>query len=129
VQCEPGSYRAGWVPFGQGSSCSSCGVGVFAAATDRVLQYDLVTGVPEQFAVTTTSDDCCEYTGLSVGRPDTISIVFSCTYCKQRMQLQLQQSRAEGMYYSSLVSCRMPRLGGNTPATSVGGIWFVTRRD
>jgi hypothetical protein len=38
-------------------------VGVFAAATDRVLKYDLVTGVTEDVAVTTASDDCCEYHG------------------------------------------------------------------
>ena len=60
VPCEPGAYRDGWVPAEQAARCTSCGSGVSADKTDRVIQYDLVTGALSYLPVTTSASDCCE---------------------------------------------------------------------
>lgn len=58
VPCEAGSYRSSWTP--GAPSCSSCGSGVAADKTDRIIQYDLLTGAMAYVPVTTAPDDCCE---------------------------------------------------------------------
>ena len=58
--CPDGSFRADWKPAAEASSCTLCGVGVLADKTDRVTKYNLVSGVPQEIPVTTSSDDCCE---------------------------------------------------------------------
>lgn len=60
VPCESGAYREGWLPPELASSCTSCGSGIFADKTDRVMQYDLVTMAPSYLPVTTSSGDCCK---------------------------------------------------------------------
>jgi hypothetical protein len=60
VPCEAGAYRSGWTAPGLATSCVSCGVGVFADKTDRIIQYNLVTNQVEFVAVTTEPDDCCK---------------------------------------------------------------------
>jgi len=66
MPCPAGTFRADWLPASQASSCTSCGVGVKADKTDRITQY-LVDGSSVEIAVTTSTEDCCEWadTGLS----------------------------------------------------------------
>lgn len=60
VPCEDGSFRSGWAPLGLATTCTSCGTGVRASKTDRVLKYDLASNAPIQVEITTSSDDCCK---------------------------------------------------------------------
>lgn len=58
--CPDASFREGWLPAAEAGSCTSCGVNVLADKTDRVTVYDIVTGNPQELAVTTSAQDCCE---------------------------------------------------------------------
>lgn len=60
VPCEDGSFRSGWANAGAATSCTSCGTGMFALKTDRLVQYDVDTYMPTNIPVTTSEEDCCE---------------------------------------------------------------------
>jgi len=59
--CPAGWFRADWKPATEASNCTRCGVGVLADKTDRVTAYILANGTAVEVAVTTSTDDCCEY--------------------------------------------------------------------
>lgn len=68
TKCPAGSFRAAWKPAGEATSCTACGEGVKADATDRVNQYSILD--PAQVTVvsiTTSADDCCKLPCCWVG--------------------------------------------------------------
>jgi hypothetical protein len=61
TKCASGSYRANWKPYTETVQCTSCGEGVKALATDRVLVFNIMDAANQtNEAITTSNDDCCE---------------------------------------------------------------------
>jgi hypothetical protein len=61
IKCASGSFRADWKPNTETNQCTSCGEGVKAVATDRVVVFNIMDAANQTSeAITTSSDDCCE---------------------------------------------------------------------
>lgn len=64
MPCGDNEFRADWKLAEEATTCSSCGTGVYASKTDRVMVYDIENATELAFAVTTTADDCCKLHGV-----------------------------------------------------------------
>lgn len=58
-KCPAGFFRAAWKPAAEATSCTACGEGVKADATDRVTQYNILDPTQSTAVnITTSADDC-----------------------------------------------------------------------
>jgi hypothetical protein len=59
LPCPDHTYREGWVPAAQAGNCTSCGEGVLADKTDRLVQY-FSNNSDVLLSVTSSPQDCCK---------------------------------------------------------------------
>jgi hypothetical protein len=66
-KCPAGFFRAAWKTAAEATSCTACGEGVKADATDRVTQYNILDPTQSTAVnITTSADDCCKLPSLAV---------------------------------------------------------------
>lgn len=77
LPCHDHTYREGWVPAAQAGNCTSCGEGVLAEKTDRLVQY-FSNNSDVLLPVTSSAQDCCELP------PPPVSVHYLSGLCSSR---------------------------------------------